>query len=82
MDDMELILSMLGETTTTRLTRERDSKEFPTLKKDAKDGGDVAGATRKDIEQKLGKSVILKDNYLDQPESQKRLEEKKKKEIK
>src|SRR3989338_2729440 len=46
MDDMELILTMLGEATTTRLTKERDSEKLPALKKDAKDGGDVAGATR------------------------------------
>ena len=58
MDDLELILTMLGEVTTTRFTKERDSKKFPRLKKDAKDGGEVAGSTRKDIEQKLGKSVV------------------------
>jgi len=63
MDDIELILTMLGEATTTRLHQDRDSKGFPLLKKDAKDGGDVAGRTRKDIEQKTGKSVILKDNF-------------------
>ena len=79
MDDIELILTMLGEATTTRFTRERDSGEFPKLKKDAKDGGDVAGTTRKDIEQKLGKSVISNDNFLEKSESQKRLGHKKKK---
>ncbi len=78
MDDIELILTMLGEATTTRFTRERDSKEFPTLKKDAKDGGDVAGSTRKDIEQKLGKSVVSIGNFLQTPEEQKRLGHKKK----
>jgi hypothetical protein len=45
MDDIELILTMLGEATTTRFTRDRDSQEFPELRNDAKDGGDVAGAT-------------------------------------
>jgi len=45
MDDIELILTMLGEATTTRFTKDRESKGFPTLKKDAKDGGDVAGST-------------------------------------
>ncbi len=78
MDDIELILTMLGEATTTRFTRERDSKEFNYLKKDAKDGGDVAGSTRKDIEQKLGKSVVSSDNYLETPEKVKRLENNKK----
>ncbi|MBI2106620.1 Bro-N domain-containing protein [Candidatus Woesearchaeota archaeon] len=81
MDDIELILTMLGEVTTTRFTRERDSKEFQKLKKDAKDGGDVAGSTRKDIEQKLGKSVISSDNFLDKPEEEKRLEYKKKEKL-
>lgn len=78
MDDLELILTMLGEATTTRFTRERDSKEFPTMKKDAKDGGDIAGSTRKDIEQKLGKSVVSSGNFLEKPEGQKRLGHKKK----
>jgi hypothetical protein len=76
MDDIEIILTMLGEATTTRFTRERDSKEFPHLKKDAKDGGDVAGSTRKDIEKKLGKSVVSKDNFLKKSEQQKRLDKK------
>ena len=78
MDDIELILSMLGEATTTRFTKERDSKEFPKLKKDAKDGGDVAGSTRKDIEQKLGKRVVSSDNFLEKSEEQTRLGNKKK----
>jgi hypothetical protein len=58
MDDMELILSMLGEATTTRFTKERNSQKIPELKEDAKEGGDVAGSARKDIEQRLGKSIV------------------------
>ena len=77
MDDLELILTMLGEATTTRFTTERDSKEFQNLKKDAKDGGDVAGSTRKDIEQKLGKSIVSGDNFLEKPEKQKKLAQRK-----
>ncbi|MBI2110173.1 phage antirepressor protein, partial [Candidatus Woesearchaeota archaeon] len=77
MDDIELILTMLGEATTTRFTRERDSKQFPKLKKDAKDGGEVAGSTRKDIEQKLGKSVISSENFLETAKEPKRLGQKK-----
>ncbi|KHO53859.1 MAG: hypothetical protein QT09_C0009G0010 [archaeon GW2011_AR18] len=76
MDDMELILTMLGEASTTRLTRERNSEKFKELKEDAKDGGEVAGSARKNIEIKLGKSVLKKDNYLQKPEKQKRLEKK------
>jgi DNA-damage-inducible protein D len=63
MDDIELILTMLGEATTTRLHRDRNSKGFDLLKKDAKDGGNVAGRTRKDIEQKSGKPVATRKNF-------------------
>jgi len=73
MDDMELILSMLGEATTTKFTQVRDSKGFKKLKIDAHDGGDVAGRTRKDIEEKAGKKVSTKQNYLDQPQEKKRI---------
>ncbi len=73
MDDLELVLTMVGEATTKRFTEVRDSKEFVALKTDAKEGGDVAGSTRKDIEKRLGKSVVSKDNYLETPESKKRI---------
>lgn len=67
MDDMELILTMLGEATTTRFTRDRDSAGFRPLKKDAHDGGAVAGRTRKDIEKQSGKKVVSKNNFLSLP---------------
>ena len=63
MTDIELILTMLGEATTTKLHRDRDSVGMPKLKKDAKDGGAVAGRTRKDIERQSGKPVISPDNF-------------------
>ena len=63
MTDIELILTMLGEATTTKLHRDRDSVGMPKLKKDAKDGGAVAGRTRKDIEQQSGKPVISPGNF-------------------
>ena len=64
MTDIELILTMLGEaTTTTKLHRDRDSIGMAPLKKDAKDGGAVAGRTRKDIEKQSGKPVISPDNF-------------------
>ncbi len=64
MNDIELILTMLGEATTTKLTRERDSKEFPRLKRDAQDGGGVAGRARKNIESLSGKKVSSRENFL------------------
>lgn len=63
MTDIELILTMLGEATTTKLHRDRDSQGIAPLKKDAKDGGAVAGRTRKDIEKQSGKPVISSENF-------------------
>jgi len=63
MDDLELILTMLGEATTTRLTKDRNSKGFPKLKNDAKDGGSVAGQTRKNIEAKTKTNISSSANF-------------------
>ena len=64
MVDLELILTMLAEATTTKIHRDRNSRGFPKLTKDARDGGAVAGRTRRDIEKTTGKKVISKENYL------------------
>ncbi len=63
MTDIELILTMLAEATTTKLHRDRDSQGMEPLTKDAKDGGAVAGRTRKDIEHQTGKPVISTENF-------------------
>jgi hypothetical protein len=63
MSDIELILTMLAEETTTTLHRDRDSQGIAPLTKDARDGGAVAGRTRKDIEQQTGKPVISPENF-------------------
>jgi len=64
MEDLELILTMLGEATTTGLTRTRDSKDFPSLKGDAHEGGEVSGRARLDIEKRMGKKVTSGRNFL------------------
>lgn len=66
MNELELILTMLGEATTTKLSQTRESHGLPLLKKDAKDGGQVAGNARKEIETKTGKKVTTRENYLEQ----------------
>ena len=63
MTDIELILTMLAEATTTKLHRDRDSQGMAPLKKDAQDGGAVAGRTRKDIEAQTSKPVISPENF-------------------
>jgi DNA-damage-inducible protein D len=63
MTDIELILTMLAEATTTELHRDRDSRGLEPLNKDAQDGGAVAGRTRQDIETQTGKPVISAENF-------------------
>ncbi len=63
MTDIELILTMLAEATTTKLHRDRESQGMAPLKKDAQDGGAVAGRTRKDIESQSGQPVISGENF-------------------
>ena len=64
MTDLELIITMLGEATTTQITQQKNSKGLEKLRNDAKLGGAVAGRTRKDIESQTGKKVVSKENFL------------------
>ncbi len=68
MTDLELIFSMLGEASTTEITRRRDTKGLTENKKAAKAGGKIAGDARKQLEKVSGQKVITKGNYLPQLE--------------
>jgi len=72
MDDFELIFNMLGERSTTEIHRAEDSKGVPKLRADAKAGGDIAGGARKKLEKRLGRSVVSKRNFLQNPEDGKK----------
>jgi DNA-damage-inducible protein D len=64
MTDLELIFSMLGEASTTEITRKNNARGFIQNKQAAKSGGEVAGKARKDLESRTGKSIISQENYL------------------
>lgn len=64
MNDLELIFSMLGEASTTEITRNKDTQGFEENKKAAKEGGSVAGSARRDLEKKSGKKISTRENYL------------------
>ncbi|MFA7087779.1 MAG: Bro-N domain-containing protein [Patescibacteria group bacterium] len=64
MDDFELILTMLGERTTTEIHRSNDSVGMVKLKDDARIGGSIAGSARKQIERKIGRSIVSDNNFL------------------
>ena len=58
MTNLELVLTMLAEATTSEISKERKPKTFVENKIIANEGGTIAGNTRKAIEQKIGKGVI------------------------
>lgn len=64
MTDLELIFSMLGEASTTEIARKRDTLGFDQNLAAAKDGGNIAGNARKELELKSGKKVVSQENYL------------------
>ncbi len=64
MTDLELIFTMLGEAATTEIARNRDAQGFVPNKVAAHDGGTIAGNARRQLEQKSGKRVVTRRNYL------------------
>jgi hypothetical protein len=62
MSNLELVLNMLAEATTTEISKEKKPKGFDESKIIAKQGGTIAGNTRKEIEKKTGKKVITESN--------------------
>jgi len=73
MSNLELVLNMLAEATTTEISKEKNPETFDDSRKIAKQGGTIAGNTRKEIEAKTGKKVVTKQNAK-QLGSQKNLE--------
>jgi hypothetical protein len=77
MNDLELIFTMLGEASTTKIARNKDAIGFDENKDAAKEGGTVAGIARKELEKRSGEKVVSKENYLNEPEIKKKRENKK-----
>jgi DNA-damage-inducible protein D len=67
MDDFELIFTMLGERSTTEIHKNEDSRGVKKLKDDARVGGRIAGNARKELEQKLGRTLVSKKNFIKNP---------------
>jgi BRO family, N-terminal domain len=58
MTNLELVLNMLAEATTTEISKEKKPKTFEQNKIIANQGGTIVGNTRKEIEEKTGKKVV------------------------
>jgi len=74
MTNLELVLNMLAEATTTEISKEKKPTTFAENKIIANQGGTIAGNTRKEIEEKTGKKVVSES-------SARKLMERKKKEL-
>ena len=65
MTNMELVLNMLAEVTTTEISKSENPQGLEESKKVAKRGGSVAGKARKDIEKQTGRKVVSALNAKD-----------------
>lgn len=65
MTNVELVLNMLAEVTTTSISRSRQPETFEESRQIAKEGGSVARDTRRNIESRIGQSVISSSNAQD-----------------
>jgi len=62
MSNLELVLNMLAEATTSEISKENKPETFLESKTIAKQGGTIAGNTRKEIEEKTGKSIVSENS--------------------
>ena len=62
MTNLELVLNMLAEATTSEISKEKHPKSFDHSRRIAKQGGTIAGNTRRAIEEKTGKKVVTSKN--------------------
>lgn len=65
MSDLELVLNMLAEATTTELSKTTNPQTFKENLKVAKSGVETAGVARKEVERKTGKSVVTSKNAIE-----------------
>lgn len=61
MSDLELVLTMLSEATTTELEKKKEPRNFQEHREVARSGGEVAGVARVAVEKKTGQKVITRE---------------------
>ncbi|MDR1819069.1 MAG: hypothetical protein LBR15_02330 [Methanobrevibacter sp.] len=62
MSNIELVLNMLAEASTTEISKGVNPQRFEEGKGVAKKGGDIAGNARKSLEKEVGRKVITRNN--------------------
>ena len=64
MTNLELVLNMLAEASTTAISEKVEPKNFDENRKVAQEGGNVAGVARKKLEEKVGRSVLSNNKFV------------------
>ncbi|OGX10823.1 MAG: antirepressor [Omnitrophica bacterium RIFOXYB12_FULL_50_7] len=64
MTNLELVLNMLAEASTAEISKKKKPAGLPANQKIAREGGDIAGGARKQLEKRLGSSIITKTRFL------------------
>lgn len=64
MNDLELLFSVLGEASTTEITKVEHPIGFEKNKLVSRRGGNIAGGARKKLEKETGRKIVSKQNYL------------------
>lgn len=72
MTNLELVLNMLAEATTTEISKEKRPSTFDESRVIAKQGGAIAGNARKEIEAKTGKKIVSQLNARQLPAEKKK----------
>lgn len=62
MTNLELVLNMLAEATTTEISKEKKPETVAENRKIARQGGTIAGNTRKEIEAQTGRKIVSQQN--------------------
>jgi len=73
MNDLELIFSMLGEASTTEITKVEHPLGFDENRHVSRRGGRIAGGAREKLEKETGKKVVSSTNYLTETQKVKKL---------
>ena len=75
MTNLEMVLNMLAETSTTEISKVKKPKTFIANRQVAREGGSIAGGARKQLEKRLKRPIVARNNYLKESKKQEQLED-------
>ncbi|MFA5188288.1 MAG: BRO family protein [Patescibacteria group bacterium] len=74
MTNLEMVLNMLAEASTTEISKTKKPKTFIANRHVAREGGSIAGGARKQLEKRLKRPIVSKSNYLGERKKRKQLD--------